>query len=196
MVKTRKLDRLSGFCYSATAFKGQPPMRSNTYPTQKAVYALSDFIQSMPFLSRSFSDTIAEVSFDDLSSEEVLSFTVCNRLIMQVRKKAGEILDVYVFSGFYYDFDGNPTRTVRERLNGLLDALGDKGIIPVGVRVIVDKEYSMCYVARGDNMVALNKDYCDMIGIKPCCDSLVFGALDPTRDQKKFKLVQFEKQEV
>lgn len=171
-------------------------MRSNTYPTQKAVHALNDFIQSLPFVSRTFSNTVAEVSCDQDAVEKVLSFTVFGRLIMQIRKKTDEILDIYVFSGFYYDSNGNPTRTVRERLNGLLDALGTKGIIPAGVRVIVDKAYGLCYLAHGDNMTVLNKNYCDMIGIKPYCHSLVFGALDPTEDQKEYGLIHLVKQEV
>jgi len=170
-------------------------MRSNTYPTQKAVYALLDFIREIPFSRRSLGDTVVDVRRNVDIAEQIFSVTVFDRLVMQVRKEGNEIVDIYVFSGFYYDADGNPTRTVRERLNGLLDTLGEEGIIPLGVRVIMDKEYNMCYLALNDDMVALNKHYCDMIGIKPYRHSLIFGALDPTRDQKEYSLVHLTKQE-
>ncbi|MFZ9315691.1 MAG: hypothetical protein ACO24P_00070 [Candidatus Nanopelagicaceae bacterium] len=171
-------------------------MRSNTYPTQRTVYALFDFLEDIPFSRRVASDTIAEIKQDPSSNRSILSITVFDRLVMQVVKDAGQIIDIFIFSGFYYDFDGNPTKTTRERLNGLLDALGNKNIIPEGVRVIIDKEYGMCYVARGDEKIALNSHYCDMVGIKPFSERLIFGALDPTRDQKNYGMVYMEKQEV
>ena len=56
---------------------------------------------------------------------------------------------VAVFTGDFYDSKGRPSRTTRERLNGLLDALGVAGFIPEGVRVFL-REDSSCCLGKGE----------------------------------------------
>ena len=58
-------------------------------------------------------------------------------------------LGVGVFAGDFYDSKGRPSRTTRERLNGLLDALGYACFIPEGVRVFIGEDES-CYIGKGD----------------------------------------------
>lgn len=53
-----------------------------------------------------------------------------------------------IFSGDFYDSKGRPSRTTRERLNGLLDALGAAQIIPEGVRVFI-REDGACCIGKG-----------------------------------------------
>lgn len=54
-----------------------------------------------------------------------------------------------VFTGDFYDSKGRPSRTTRERLNGLLDALGSAEFIPAGVRVFLREDGSCC-IGKGD----------------------------------------------
>lgn len=63
--------------------------------------------------------------------------------------------EVTVFSGNFYDSKGRPSRTTRERLNGLLDLLGDRGIVPKGTRVFLAGDG--CRVGRGDQSQPLGK---------------------------------------
>lgn len=59
------------------------------------------------------------------------------------------IAGIGVFSGDFYDSKGRPSRTTRERLNGLLDALGAAKFIPEGVRVFL-REDDTCCLGKGD----------------------------------------------
>ena len=56
---------------------------------------------------------------------------------------------MFIYSGDFYDSKGRPSRTTRERLNGLLDALGQNGFIPEGVRVFI-REDGSCNIGKGD----------------------------------------------
>jgi hypothetical protein len=76
-------------------------------------------------------------------------------------------ISVQVGLGSYWDGYGQPTATTAERLNGLLDCLGANGLIPSGVRVFRDKEAKMTYLGRGDDYVAVGKDYADLVYLKP-----------------------------
>ncbi len=52
-------------------------------------------------------------------------------------------------TGDFYDSKGRPSRTTRERLNGLLDALGEARFIPQGVRVFIREDGSCC-IGKGE----------------------------------------------
>ena len=54
-----------------------------------------------------------------------------------------------ISAGDFYDSKGRPSRTTRERLNGLLDALGTAQFIPEGVRVFF-REDNSCAIGKGD----------------------------------------------
>ena len=59
------------------------------------------------------------------------------------------IAGMCVFTGDFYDSKGRPSRTTRERLNGLLDVLGSANFIPEGVRVFLREDGSCC-LGKGD----------------------------------------------
>lgn len=59
------------------------------------------------------------------------------------------IAGICVFTGDFYDSKGRPSRTTRERLNGLLDSLGTNRFIPEGIRVFLREDGSCC-VGKGD----------------------------------------------
>ena len=156
-------------------------MRSNKYGTQQAIIGVSHYLQNLP-LPKS---KAADITFLALSNapdslvpnSDGLMVLLHYQPIMMICSKGDEITKVFVLSGFYYDMGGNPTKTTRERLNGLLDYLGDEEVIPQGVRVIYDVEHDLCYLKYKEERFVLNKDYTDAIGI------------DATPDQ--FSVIQF-----
>ena len=56
---------------------------------------------------------------------------------------------IMICTGDFYDSKGRPSRTTRERLNGILDFLCDQGFLPEGVRVFL-REDGVCCVGKGD----------------------------------------------
>jgi hypothetical protein len=67
----------------------------------------------------------------------------------------------------YLTFDGRPTKTVIERLNGLLDMLGIHGIIPEGVRIFKDRENHVFCLGKGDNKINVGRKYAKNIMLSP-----------------------------
>ena len=59
------------------------------------------------------------------------------------------VAGVLIRTGDFYDSKGRPSRTTRERLNGLLDALGAAHFIPDGVRAFIREDHS-CALGKGD----------------------------------------------
>lgn len=59
------------------------------------------------------------------------------------------VAGVLIRTGDFYDSKGRPSRTTRERLNGLLDALGAANFIPEGVRAFI-REDNSCALGKGD----------------------------------------------
>ena len=60
------------------------------------------------------------------------------------------VAGVLIRTGDFYDSKGRPSRTTRERLNGLLDALGTAKFIPDGIRVFVRECDNSCVIGKGD----------------------------------------------
>ena len=81
--------------------------------------------------------------------------------------------------GGFYDNDGNPSGLTRERLNGLLAALGDASVIPPKVRVFIEHDYEMCYVGSGEQKVAFSKKTINIVSIDAVADFFVFEDMTP-----------------
>jgi hypothetical protein len=64
------------------------------------------------------------------------------------RTNSKQVTGLSVHAGGFYDMNGRPTRTTRERLNGILDAMGTAKVIPEGVRVYLDEDGG-CQVGSG-----------------------------------------------
>ena len=60
------------------------------------------------------------------------------------------IVGIQLKTGDFYDSKGRPSRTTRERLNGLLDFVCTAGVIPEGVRVFI-REDGLCCVGKGES---------------------------------------------
>lgn len=128
--------------------------RSNRQLTQFAVDKIRQYLVHGPenFVNESAGNT--EVVLEDCPT--------CPRIAIVVRLFGKDILRLVVspfnprviagmcvFSGDFYDSKGRPSRTTRERLNGLLDALGSAEFIPAGVRVFLREDGSCC-IGKGD----------------------------------------------
>ena len=123
--------------------------RSNRQLTQFAVGKVREYLVHGPdqFIQEKAGNT--EVVFIDCPT--------CPRCALEVRLFGKTILQLVpnpfnprviagigVFTGDFYDSKGRPSRTTRERLNGLLDARGDAGFVPTGVRVVLREDGSCC----------------------------------------------------
>lgn len=131
----------------------------------------------------------------DHSTELIeVTITLFNNPVMRLDldAKTRHPLNIFVFSGFHYDRDGNPSDKTRELLNALLDYLGDNQYIPQDVRVIRNKEVdrTICYLSQknSDNVNILNRDYCNMITIKTNPDALEFMSTDLDMSEKEIRL--------
>lgn len=139
-----------------------PGSRSNKGVTPQIVRAVVDYIAGTHQTYWSYGNSTVEVD-----EESALTVTIGANPIIKITKKDNNDFDrVYVFAGNYYDSYGNPTNTTKERLNGILDALGYQGVIPNNVRVFFDPDQDRCYFGRFDEKVALNRDYCIMASIE------------------------------
>ena len=82
------------------------------------------------------------------------------------------LIAVMISTGDFYDSKGRPSRTTRERLNGLLDALGTAKFIPAGVRVFLD-DNGQCCIGKGTACKAFGSDT-PAIGMLAHPNDLVF----------------------
>ena len=76
-------------------------------------------------------------------------------------------------TGDFYDSKGRPSRTTRERLNGLLDALGGAGLIPEGVRAFIDPETGQSRIGKGNDYRVFDATN-DALALIPDTDRLRF----------------------
>lgn len=134
--------------------------RSNRALTARAIEATIEYLNGEKRTEWDLGNTRAFV--DDYLD---FNITLFHQPILKLVKENGKISEVQVFSGGVYDEDGNPKPLTRERLNGLLDALGAEGLIPENVRVWIDRECNVCYLVHFDEKQVLNKHYCTMVGI-------------------------------
>lgn len=128
--------------------------RSNRQLTQFAVHRIGCILDcGRSFLPESDAAGNTEVS----TRLEEASVKLFDKEILFLGFQADRVTTVVVRSGDFYDSKGRPSRTTRERLNGLLDLLGDRGIIPEGTRVFLSSDGS-CRIGKGDYSQPLGKD--------------------------------------
>jgi hypothetical protein len=139
--------------------------------TQRAVDEVVNYIRKPEPKEWSFSNTSIEVDEDCTLTVSIQD----NPILRVTRTDDNKDFDkVFVFAGGVYDHDGNPSDTTKERLNGLLNALGWCGVIPPRVRVFFDPEFSLTYFGSGENKIALNYNYCVMASILASPTEFIF----------------------
>ena len=78
-------------------------------------------------------------------------------LSIEANSAAPTVLEaIQIQTGDFYDSKGRPSRTTRERLNGLLDFLGTEGYLLQGTRVFL-REDGICCVGKGDKAQAFDQ---------------------------------------
>lgn len=143
-----------------------PGTRSNRGLTQFACNRLWSFVHggiNMNLLQSS-GNTVVRAMGD----QKPQRFTVFlhDQEILDVLRVDGKVASVRVSFTDYFDGHGQPTTTTAERLNGLLDCLGEAGVIPRGVRVFRDLEHYTTYLGKGDDKIAVGEGLAQSVYIK------------------------------
>lgn len=105
------------------------------------------------------------------SKESAIQVFLFDELILELDFYHRVCSFVDIRAGNFYDNYGNPSRTTRERLNALLDALGDAHLLPQGVRVFLDEWGS--YLGNHSSCRPLNERHSRITLIPDPCQ-LVF----------------------
>jgi hypothetical protein len=149
-------------------------MRSNRALTQFAVKKLNEFLESgaHSFVDETQGNTSVTIQTD--GDMKHLVFWLFGQAILELSFDEALFLDAVVYDGKFYDSKGRPSRTTRERLNGLLDALGQECLIPEGVRVFFAEEDGGCFVGLGKNCQPIGDGFSPVI-IEANSTKLIFA---------------------
>lgn len=155
--------------------------RSNRQLTQFAVNKINQYLEAGPISFRSEKQGNTEVCFYKcpesaclLRSLRVKLFgeLICSLVLSPVNPLITS--GVVLFGGNFYDSKGRPSRTTRERLNGILDILGERGVIPSGLRAFINPSTGECCIGKGDQCRPLSNNT-DKVVILANPDELVFS---------------------
>ena len=135
--------------------------RSNRQLTQFAVNKVREFLQKGPegFTAETSGNTRVYYDACDHCPRQALKVDLFGKTILTMvtspleRRSIGAI---FVETGDFYDSKGRPSRTTRERLNGLLDALGEFKFFPEGLRVFLSEDD--CHLGRGEASKPFNRE--------------------------------------
>lgn len=139
-------------------------LRVNKTWTQFAVDALIEHIEGTAkrHWQHPRSDTSAYVNTDGNFVVNLNDYP-----LLELKEDQGTFKEVCVHLGAKTDPDGNPTNIARERLNGLFNILGLKGVIPSDVRVCYDnKVHFRSYIVCKNQRTVFGKGYCEHVSIK------------------------------
>lgn len=147
--------------------------RSNRQITQAMVdhlYRLRFFLSSN---NLEVGNTAIEYAEDSNSGWRRCTVKLFGEPIFDCTAKAADISSIAFLNGNFFDGKGRPSRTTRERINGVLAHGGELGTIPEGVRCFINKETGQCCVGKGDHCRLLDKDH-PAVYIQPNPAELVF----------------------
>lgn len=145
--------------------------RSNRTLTQFAVDKLVNFVAQPQTFSETQGNTTVSVHFDKLSKELTFQVFLFEQSIFELSEQC-----LIVRNGGFFDSKGRPSRTTRERLNGLLDAAGELGCIPEGVRVFfrIEGDQFSCKIGKGEVVSALDVSSADRVIARNADQLLIF----------------------
>jgi hypothetical protein len=136
--------------------------RSNRTLTQFAVDQFKQFAsgKNINLVAQVQGNTTTCVHLDRFNNEvtfQVFLFDIC---IFEA-----DSTHLIVRNGGFFDSKGRPSRTTRERLNGLLDAAGELGWIPEGVRAFLanNGQKDTCFIGKGETCGVLDSQCPDRI---------------------------------
>lgn len=147
--------------------------RSNRSITQFAVNRLVDFISNPnpEFFSEAQGNTTVSVHLDKISNELTFQVFLFDTSVFELDARC-----LIVRNGGFFDSKGRPSKTTRERLNGLLDASGELGLIPKGVRAFLGNngQKETCLVGRGENVGLLDSASADRVIVRDSDKLVIF----------------------
>ena len=134
--------------------------RSNRPLTQFAVGKIQEYLDLGPrrFISAGAGNT--SVTLDQQGEVYILGVWLFDQPIAELFFVGDRFDCLNLADGGFYDKAGNPSRTTRERLNGILDKLGESCLIPEGVRVFIEEK--KCYVGSGSTRQPFGKKLPDI----------------------------------
>lgn len=145
--------------------------RSNRTLTQFAANGLSDFIRDPAVCSETRGNTTISVYMDSLTQEPVFQVLLFGVSIFELSAQC-----LTLRNGGFFDSKGRPSRTTRERLNGLLDTAGQLRLIPEGVRLFLasNGQKDTCLVGKGTTVGVLDAQVADRVIVRNHLQLLVF----------------------
>lgn len=156
--------------------------RSNRQLTQFAVDKIRSYLNSdfVVFSCETAGNT--EVRKEVKGNRVFYTVNLFGKVILSIEANSASpaaLEAVQIQAGDFYDSKGRPSRTTRERLNGLLDFLGAEGYLPQGTRVFL-REDDTCCVGKGDKAQIFDQTRPSaslLASVKPIPDSIIAKGL-------------------
>lgn len=158
--------------FSICRDKGET-LRSNRPLTEFSCVLLERFLSGRFHENCQFSQGNTVVLIEVDGRIDRLKVLLFGSKILEIMRHDKKVLCIDVLFTEFFDKKGRPSTTTCERLNGLLDRLGVYGVTPPGVRVFNSSEEGLMFLGKGDNKVAIGRDYLRCVKIKPSAVDLV-----------------------
>lgn len=133
--------------------------RSNRGMTIFTVGKIQEYLDLGPARFREGEVSNTKVHLEVEDDTETLIVSLFGAPIAEIFFVDGKFDQIIMDPGTFFDNAGLPSRTHRERLNGILDLLGDNGLIPENVRVFLADQHTRCFIGRGETCVPFGKGY-------------------------------------
>lgn len=133
--------------------------RSNRALTQFVIGKIDEYLDLGPDRFVNAAGGNSSVTLTREADKDVLGVWLFGEPIAELLFLGGRFEGVILSDGNFYDKAGRPSRTTRERLNGILDHLGEICFIPEGVRVFIDPEDERTYVGRKAKRLPFGKGH-------------------------------------
>lgn len=148
--------------------------RSNRTLTQFAVDKLSEFVKNKwigPTTQTKGNTTVKIFEPKDESSNTVFQVFLFDESIFEL-----DDTHLIIRNGGFFDSKGRPSRTTRERINGLLDTVGDLDLIPQGTRMFLGNngQKDTCFIGNRSVSAVLDSQCPDRIIVRDSNQLLVF----------------------
>jgi hypothetical protein len=145
--------------------------RSNRTLTQFAVDRLSSFVRDPSVFSETKGNTTVCVHMDKRTQDLTFQVFLFGASIFELDSQ-----HLILRNGGFFDSKGRPSRTTRERLNGLLDTAGDLNLIPEGARLFLghNGQKETCFVGNGITVGTLDEQTPDRVIVRNNLQLLVF----------------------
>lgn len=130
-----------------------------------AINAIRDYLNGHLTDLRDLGGTIVEPFIDSRTSSPGVRISLLQNPICEIIKKDDKIDRINLFDGGHYDSYGNLSSTTKERLNGILNYLALKNILPDGVKAYLDHESGVSFVGKDTARVAFGRDYVNSVSI-------------------------------